>query len=98
MSGVITFENITFFIALGAAAFGVYQHFRKPDEKNALRLSKLEDSFNLVQNFDKTLCQMRDNHIHTIEEMTKGNLEKIEKLSNEITRLATIIEERIPKK
>lgn len=45
-----------------------------------------------------TALTLAQNHIHTVDTKVDNLLVTIGKMSNEITRLSTIIEERIPKK
>lgn len=88
MSSIINFETLTFAIAILGTIFGVYHFFRNPDIKadKAIALLTLE------------LQNLKDNHIHTLT----GKVEQIESCLQQLTiqtnKLATIIDERIPKK
>lgn len=46
----------------------------------------------------KTLNNLRDNHIHTIEENLKRVDSQLQDTSDRLTRIETILEERIPAK
>ena len=46
----------------------------------------------------KTLNNLRDNHIHTIEENLKRVDGQLQDTSDRLTRIETILEERIPAK
>lgn len=47
----------------------------------------IHESFNLAQN-----------HIHTVDTKVDKLVETVGQLSNEVTKLGTIIEERVPRK
>lgn len=93
-------------LTLGAIIFAIYKYFREPDVKADKELALIRQEFiehkkinaeeqkriySLIQN-------LKDNHIHTIDEQVKNNRDMISGLKVEITKLATVIEERIPKR
>jgi len=45
-----------------------------------------------------TAMTVAQNHIHTVDTKVDGLIKTINQMSNEVTRIGTIIEERIPKK
>ena len=102
-------SNITFIIGLMGVIFGVYIYFRDPqiksDKADALFAQKMnwmtegtERRFKDIQdNFNGLLLQS-NNHIHTVDVKVDKIVENMVIMSNEITKLATIIEERIPRK
>lgn len=89
--------------------FTIYNYFRNPqikqdkldailqerikatNETNEIRFKNMNDSFN-------SLVLQTNNHIHTVEECVKNLETKVNSLTVGITKLSTIIEERIPKK
>lgn len=55
------------------------------------RFKTMQDSFN-------SLLLQSNNHIHTVDTKVDKVKESVDQMGREITRLGTIIEERIPKK
>jgi len=97
MAGVVTFENVTFIIALGGAAFAIFQFFRNPDIKNREDILKLQSTLSGFQNINEKIQNLGDNHIHTLEKKVDFLTESLAELRGELIKLSTIIEERIPK-
>ena len=129
----ITIPNIVFgIIGIGGAVFGVYSHFKKPQddlehkqiisEKNAEGKASVSGQLE-VESKAKLLAQqvewekianekkftefglrldgamlLATNHIHTVDVKVDKLAECINGMGNEITKLTTIIEERIPRK
>lgn len=98
MDGTITFENITFIIALGGVVFGVYHFFRNPDLKNREDILSLKTGLDGYKELNKAVQNLGDNHIHTIEKKVDSALENIAILRENVAQLRTIIDERIPKR
>jgi hypothetical protein len=89
--------------------FSVFNYFKNPqidqDKRDALlaqqvnwqnestdrRFKEMQESFN-------ALLLQSNNHIHTVDTKVDKVNEGMTSMSNEITKLATIIQERIPKK
>ena len=95
MTELITSSNITFVLGLFGVLFTVYNYFRNPQieaEKTdgilTLKLTKLQDDF----------VNLRDNHVHSLDQKVDETNKNLGVLTTEVTRLGTIIEERIPKK
>lgn len=106
---VLTPSNITFALGLLGILFAVYNYFRNPqvdaDKKDALLGQQMqyfiegtERRFKEVQDSFQGLLLQSNNHIHTVDTKVEALSTTIGAMSNEITRLATIIEERIPKR
>lgn len=99
-------STINFFIALFALVFGVYHFFRNPqiksDKIDALfkqHLEFLSLQFNeKFSGFDKQLVNLKDNHLHTINEDLKTLTKTVNDLAINVGKLETRIDERIPKK
>ena len=66
------------------------QQLQWEKESNIEKFKDMGDRLNTAM----TLAQ---NHIHTVDTKVDGLMIIVGKMSNEITRLSTIIEERIPK-
>jgi hypothetical protein len=109
MEGLISQSNIVFAIGILGTVFTVYRFIRDPQTDGEKRDALAEQSIKFyIQSTDTRFADMQkqitssqqlaNNHIHTIDtkvdEMGKGLIG----LGTEITRLATIIEERVPKK
>ena len=93
----MTPDYATILSALGVlgVAFGVFSYFKDPQVKLEKGEGLMSMSINQLQ---KDLANLRDNHLHTLEVKMDEMRSDISKMSIEITRLGTIIEERIPRK
>lgn len=67
------------------------QQFKIESESNNRRFVELGERI------DKSMT-LAQNHIHTVDTKVDGLTKSVNEMSNEITRLATIISERMPKK
>lgn len=79
--------------------FGVYLYFRRPQEDTETRNAVFNERFN---NLEGIVLNLRDNHIHTLQEKLEDHV-KFEsawqmETSRQIERLNVILEERLPKK
>jgi hypothetical protein len=102
-------SNITFALGILAIIFSVFNYFKNPqikaDKTDALIQQRVqwtaestERRFKEMNDNFRSLLLQSNNHIHTIDTKVDGLAKIVSVMSNEITRLATIIEERIPKK
>lgn len=109
MDQIISPSNITFAIGLVGILFTIYKsifdpqaEFNKTDaliqqqmkwftESTESRFKTMQDSFN-------ALLLQSNNHIHTVDTKVDKLKESIDTMGREITKLGTIIEERVPKK
>lgn len=105
----ITPSNITFSIGILGVLFTVYSYFRNPqveEEKRAAILAKqvnwtsesVEKRFSVMQDNIKDAFLMATNHTHTVEVKVDELNRIIHSLENTVTKLNTIIDERIPRK
>lgn len=105
-TSLFTASNIMFAVGLIGIIFGIYHYFRNPQiksEKFDILIKQTVEfvvkEFNLkLNNLEKAFVNLKDNHIHTIDIKIGENSKSIAHLTTEVTRLATIIDERIPKK
>ncbi len=91
----LTYENITFALGILGVIFTAYNYFRNPQiktDESLLVLSNKYDTLNAL------VINLRDNHIHTIDETLKEQNKDINNLALEMKALTTIIDERIPRK
>ena len=109
MESVLTPSNVMFVIGLLGTLFGVYHYFRNPqiagDKKDALlaqqvqwQIEASERRFKEIQESFQSLLLQSNNHIHTVDTKVENVSIVISEMGKEITKLTTIIEERIPKK
>jgi len=108
----ITTDTLSFLMGiLGVIGilFAVYSYFRNPqvdgDKRDALLAQQIkffiegtERRFKEVQESFNSLLLQSNNHIRTVDTKVDGLGTDMNLMRNEITRLATIIEERMPKK
>ena len=109
METLITPNNIMFVLGIVGVIFGVYHYFKNPqvaaDKKDALlaqqvqwQIEGTERRFKEIQDSFQSLLLQSNNHIHTVDTKVDGLGKKVGDVENAITKLSTIIEERIPKK
>lgn len=109
MSDLLTPQNIMFALGIIGMMFSIYIYFRAPqidgDKRDALldqsvkyQNESVDRRFTEIQNNFKELLLQSNNHIHTVDTKVEVLTTEMGKMSNEITKLATIIDERIPKK
>lgn len=106
-------SNITFIIGILAIIFSVYNYFRNPQiksEKTDALLSQRmqwekeasDKQFGAMGLRIDTAMTTAQNHIHTVDVKVDGLMKDVSEMNvaitKELTRLSTIIEERIPKK
>lgn len=109
MQTLITPGTIMFILGLGGVIFSIYNYFREPqialDKSDALlnqqakwTIEMNEQRFKDVQTNFSSLLLQSNNHIHTVDTKVDTLNQAMTVMSNEITRLGTIIQERIPKR
>lgn len=95
MESVLSPANVTFALGIIGLLFTAYNYLRNPqitaDKTDALLVQQLS----ILQ---KDVANLRDNHVHTLDIRLDQTNDAISKLALEVTRLSTIIDERIPKK
>lgn len=108
MTELFTPSNITFAIGIIGVVFSVFLYFKNPqfnsEKQDALMEQQMkfmveatEVRFKAMQDNFNALLLQSNNHIHTVDTKVDVVGKNMNIMSNEITRLATIIEERIPK-
>lgn len=109
METFITPSNIMFAIGIVGTLFSVYLYFRNPqiesktnDALMSQQMKYINDSnenrFKAMQeNFNQLLLQS-NNHIHTVDTKVEALTKEVVEMGKGIVRLATTIEERIPRK
>lgn len=88
-------ENIIPVITIVGTIFAIYLYFRKPQEQS----EKTDIVIGKEIEFLKiSLNNLKDNHIHTLENDVKDLKTAVKGVELSVERLSTIIDERIPKK
>jgi len=113
MQDLLTTSNITFVIGILGVLFGIYHYFKNPqidEEKKAGLLAQQvqwekESTAGRFADMNislKDATAMAQNHIHTVDVKVDNLIAMVNdmnlKMTGEIAKLSTIIEERIPKK
>jgi hypothetical protein len=108
MAELMTQSNVMFAIGILGVIFTVYNYFRNPqinqDKKDALLAQQIQwmiegtdRRFKTTQESFQQLILQSNNHIHTIDVKVDGLNHNVCSMENEITKLSTVIDERIPK-
>ena len=95
MESLLTPQNIMFVLGIMGVIFGVYHYFKNPQINSQIVEALLKEKFEALS---KEIQNLKDNHIHTLENKIADNKTDIQNLALQVTRLGTIIDERIPKK
>ncbi|OGC76681.1 hypothetical protein A2619_04335 [candidate division WWE3 bacterium RIFOXYD1_FULL_39_9] len=95
---ILTQENITSAIAVGAAIFAIFQYFRKPDVDADKNICLLKEMLNNLQQKNDLLLDIQKNHLHSLELAQQCTDKSVQELKISVSNLATIINERIPSK
>lgn len=109
MESIITPSNIVFVIGLLGVLFSIFIYFKDPqiaaEKTDALLKQQMgffidttEKRFQTMQENHHQLVLQSNNHIHTVDTKVDKLHASVDKLGNEVVKLSTIIEERIPKK
>lgn len=93
----LTPETIPFILSIATMVgviFTVYLHFRKPQIQTDKEALKLREEFDALKD---VVDEVKEKHLRSVEKDLKGLTGTIHELSLTMTRLSTIIDERIPK-
>lgn len=99
-------QNLLAALGILGVVFGIYSYFRTPQIKSDKDTALLKDELSTVRrdmvsmqnNFDKQIIEIKTTHIASVEKDIKDLTATIGKLSIELTRLSTILDERMPKR
>lgn len=94
MNQLLTPSNITFGIGIIGVIFTIVNYFRNPQIDGDKKTIQLQDDLKALQ---KEVSEIKEKHLNTIEADLKELTKTIFALSNNVTRLSTIIDERVPK-
>ena len=92
---LLTKDNIEFIIYIIGLLFIAYNTFRKPQIRADKDISIMGGK---IDNLKKEMADLKDNHLHSIEEKQDELKDDIGEMNTKITQLATIIEERTEKR
>lgn len=84
-----------FIIGLIGVIITVYNTVRNPQVTSEKNDSLMELS---IAQLGKDLANLRDNHVHSLDIKLDETNKVVTQISIQVAKLATIIEERIPKK
>lgn len=110
---IIDYQATTYILGIGGAVFGVFLYFRNPQEKLDKDASILEQRVKWEGEFTEkrftdmgtridTALTLAQNHTHSVDVKVDALTNLVNtmnlQMTTEITKLGTIINERIPKK
>ena len=78
--------------------FVVYRTVRDPDITADKSISLLKDQISYERKITDKSLEIQQNHLHSLEGEVSLQREEIIKLREEVIKLGTIIEERLPQK
>lgn len=92
-------DNAKSILDIVAVLFVVFLYFKKPQIKSEMFDAVFEEKF---KNLNATVVNLRDNHIHTLDskldQHIKDNQIASEANIRQMTRIETLLEERLPHK
>lgn len=94
---ILTSDNLGFLVGLGGLLtllLSAYNSIRRPQIKSEVGDGIMSQQ---IKDLASQLINLRDNHIHTMQVSLDANSTQIVDLRVTVTKLSTIIEERIPK-
>ncbi len=106
---LLTPSNIMFVLGILSIIFSIYNYFKNPqidsDRKDALLAQQVqwtiegnERRFTEIQANVKDAFLLASNHTHTVDVKVDKLVEQVNALNLGITKINTILEERLPKK
>jgi len=102
----ITLQEIVLIIGVLSVIFSVFLYFKNPQIKAEKFDALIKQNIEFLQKefsekfigFDKQLCNLKDNHLHTMSEDIKSLTKTVNELAVLVGKLETKIDERIPRK
>lgn len=92
------YKQVSFWLSIIGIAFGAFIYITGPSRDNDTALKLQEQRITSQQDTIDKITKTQQNDTQEVKAAVKDLVDKIEKQSNDITKLSTIIEERIPKK
>ncbi len=94
MTNFFTAENIIASIAVVSIIFNTFQYFSRPQQVSDKREGILALE---IKQLKEDIVNLRDNHIHSLEIAIKDTNTNLNLLTNQVGKLATVIDERVPR-
>lgn len=91
----LTTESILFSLAIGSATFAVYRSFREPDVLADKEIAVMETRLVFIHD---SIVKILNNDLPHLDAKIEDIHSDVAQLRVLVTQLATIIEERIPKR
>lgn len=91
---LVTPQNIMFVIGLMGIVFTIYNYFKNPQIKTDQETISLKSEITVLKGEIK---EIKETHLRTLEGEIKNLNSSVNQLSGTVIKLATIIDERIPK-
>lgn len=91
---IFTPQNITFGLSIVALLFTIYNYFRNPQIKTDQETQSLRGEINTIRTEVK---EIKETHLRSLEAEIKSLNTSVNELSKTVVKLATIIDERIPR-
>lgn len=77
-----------------SVVFAVYLYFRNPQIKTDQETLLIQEE---IRNIKKEVFEVKETHLRAVEQDIKNLTTSVNELSKTVVKLATIIDERIPK-
>jgi hypothetical protein len=97
MIGEVNINLIVSGLTLIGIIIAVYKSIHKPDEDADKRIALLKDQLISERKTTDMAIQTTQNCLHSLEKEVAGHRTEVVNMGKELVRLATIIEERLPK-
>jgi peptidoglycan hydrolase CwlO-like protein len=94
MAALLTSSNITFGLGILGIIFAVYNSIKNPQIDSDKDIVRLRDDMNSLS---EEVSEIKEKHLASVELNIKELASTIHDLSITVTRLSTIIDERIPR-
>lgn len=75
--------------------FGIYSYFKNPQIKSEKIDALMAQD---IKSLRDDVANLRDNHVHSLQQSLEQTNQNVSNLTVQVATLATIINERIPKK
>ena len=82
-------------IAIISGTFALYRYFKDPQEATDKAGALMAQDIKAIR---EDITNIRDNHIHSLQNSLNDTNKNVNNLTVQVATLATIIDERIPKK
>jgi hypothetical protein len=91
---LLTPGNIMFMIGILGTLFTVYRSITAPQISSDKKSVRVDDRITAIE---KTVQDIKETHLKTVEQDIKSLTASVNELAKTVVRLATIIDERIPR-